>query len=155
MKRVIALFIPCIYIALMLGSCTDDGDKSQPRTMCGIGLYNRSTYAKQNVDSLTVKIVGVDSVLYSEYSGNTLSIPLRYVGNTSVFELRRGDRMPDTLTVVHKNTPRFISMDAGYAMYYELLEVSSTQHAIDTITITNTMINTNEQENISIYYPEY
>lgn len=154
MKRTVSFFLP-VVMAFLLGACADDSDQGQPRTLCGVGLYERVNYTKYTVDSLTVKILGPDTIWYRNTSTDVLSLPLRYVGDTSRFELRRGTRIPDTLTVIHKNTPHFLSMDAGYAMYYELLQVYSTQYAIDTTTVTSTTINTNEQENLSIYYPEY
>ncbi len=155
MKRILLFPIVLIAALFLATACTDDGDMSQPRTLCGIGIYNPETFAAQQVDSIRVKVIGPDSVLYSAYSGTTLSLPLRYVGNTSVFEIQRGTRTPDTLTILHKNIPHFLSMDAGYAMYYELQNVSSTLHTLTKVSLTTSTINTNEQENIAIYYTEY
>lgn len=135
-------------------SCGDDGDTAQPRTTCGIRFYD-TDLQPLTVDSLTVTALSEkrDSVFYYRQSIQSISVPLRYVGDSTQYEIRRGTRRPDTLTIVHKNTPHFISMDAGYAMYYEIRRIRCTQHAIEAAEVANTSISTNEQENISIQYP--
>lgn len=151
MKRIRSFLLPAVAVFL-LGACADDSDQGQPRTKCGVGLYERESGAKLSVKNLTVRAIGADSVFVKNETREAFSVPLRYVGDSTQFVLARGTYIPDTLTIVHKNIPRFISMDAGYAMYYELKKVYFTRHTIDTLIVNSATINTHEQENISIYY---
>ncbi len=141
-------------ILLWLGACTEDSDQSQPRTTCGVGFYLKEPYGKQTISNLTVSILDGDT-LYRNASLDAISLPLRYVGDTSRFVLTVGENPSDILTIVHKNTPHFISMDAGYAMYYEIVKVECTDYTIEEATGVIPTVNTNEQENISIFYPEF
>ena len=145
-----------LLLAVVLMSCQDDTDMGLPRTTMGIAFYSPD-YQRMTVDSLTVIAIGVqsDSVLYDRYSGQRISLPLRYVGEETQFVLRRGTRLPDTLTVRHKNTPHFLSMEAGYTMYYDLQALHTTTNAIDTAIILNPSVIAGEQENISVQYPLY
>ena len=145
-----------LLIAVVLMSCQEDTDIGRPRTTMGVAFYDPD-HRRLTVDSLTVIAMGMqgDSLLYDRFSGQRLSLPLRYVGEETQFILRRGTRQSDTLTIRHKNTPHFLSMDAGYTMYYDLQSLHVTHHAINTATILNPSVIAGEQENISIQYPLY
>ncbi|MGI6219551.1 MAG: DUF6452 family protein [Bacteroidaceae bacterium] len=153
-KKVLALFLIAPALFLATQACDEDSDTSLPRTTCGVYFYDLDA-GRQTVDSLTVAALTEhgDSVLYHMYSGENISLPLRYIGDSTQFSIQQGDHMPDTLTVVHKNTPSFVSLDAGYVMNYEILRVRTTRHAIEDITVVSTSITTYEQENLAITYP--
>lgn len=138
---------------ISLTACSDDGDLSQARTTCKVSFYHKTSQRVDTLSTLTVKAIGADSVFLQNTSASSVSLPLKYVGDSTQFELTLTGQTPDTLTIKHKNTPHFISMDAGYAMYYELTAVVATRHSISDILLYNSTINTYEQENIRIYYP--
>lgn len=153
-KKALALFLLAPALSLMTPACSEDSDTSLPRTTCGVYFYDLD--AQQNtVDSLTVTALTErgDSVLYHLYSGENISLPLRYIGDSTQFCIQQGEHLPDTLTIVHQNTPSFVSLNAGYVMNYEILSIRFTRHAIDTITVVSTTITTYEQENLAITYP--
>lgn len=141
-------------LLILLTGCNEDGDLSQARTVCKISFYNQTSQRLDTLSNLTVKAIGADSIFLQNVSASSVSVPLKYVGDSTQFQLTLTGQTPDTLTIKHKNTPHFISMDAGYAMYYELTAVTATRHSISDILLYNSTINTYEQENIRIYYPD-
>lgn len=138
----------------LFAACSEDSDTSLPRTTCGVFFYDLNAQ-RRTVDSLTVAALTDhgDSILYHLYSGESISLPLRYIGDSTQFRIQQGEHIADTLTIVHQNTPNFVSLDAGYTMNYEILRIRFTQYAIDTVTIATTSITTYEQENLDITYP--
>ncbi|MFA6872827.1 MAG: DUF6452 family protein [Bacteroidaceae bacterium] len=140
-------------LLISLTGCSDDGDLSQARTACKVSFYHETSQRLDTLSTLTVKAIGADSIFLQNTSASSVSLPLKYVGDSTQFEFTLRGQTPDTLTIKHKNTPHFINMDAGYAMYYELTAVTATRHSISDILLYNSTINTYEQENIRIYYP--
>ena len=149
-----ALFLAGAALFCSLPACDEDTDTSLPRTTCGVYFYGTDARRK-TVDSLTVVALTDygDSVLYQRFSGQNISLPLRYIGDSTQFSIQQGEHLPDTLTVVHRNTPNFVSLDGGYVMNYEILRVRSTGYAIDTVSVVSPSISTHEQENLAITYP--
>jgi len=152
LKRVGWGVILILFISLV--GCSDEGDLSQARTVCKVSFYHKTSQRLDTLSTLTVKAIGADSVFLQNKSASSVSLPLKYVGDSTQFQLTLAGQTPDTLTIKHKNTPHFISMDAGYAMYYELTAVTATRHSISDILLYSSTINTYEQENIRVYYPE-
>lgn len=90
-------------------------------------------------------------------------LPLRYTSDTTVFIFRYDpDRKPndvDTLIIVQQNTPYFQSMECGYMMKQNILSArygnprkTADQEKIDSLHISNKEANTNEIENLQIFY---
>ena len=182
MKNLIRIFLILTIIggAVSLHSaCSDENDCSlagRPMMYCTIYTINpdNPTIAlKDTLDSLTITALGTDSIiLNNEKNVHTLMLPLRYTSDTTVFIFRydpkRREKDFDTLYIVQQNTPYFQSMECGYMMKQNiisakfgmensevmelhhkdigLLEMNSLFH------IKNKEANTNEIENLQIFY---
>ena len=116
------------------------------------------------LDSLTITALGTDSIiLNNQKKVHTLMLPLRYTSDTTVFIFRYDpDRKPndvDTLIIVQQNTPYFQSMECGYMMKQNILSArygnprkTADQEKIDSLHISNKEANTNEIQNLEIFY---
>ena len=150
-------------------SCSDENDYSlagRPMMYCTLYTIDEITDLRVNdtLDSLTITAPGTDSIiLNNQKKVHTLMLPLRYTSDTTVFILRYDpDRKPndvDTLIIVQQNTPYFQSMECGYMMKQNILSArygnprkTADQEKIDSLHILNKEANTNEIQNLEIFY---
>ena len=181
MKNLIRIFLILTIIggAVSLHSaCSDENDCSlagRPMMYCTIYTINpdNPTIAlKDTLDSLTITALGTDSIiLNNEKNVHTLMLPLRYTSDTTVFIFRydpkRREKDVDTLYIVQQNTPYFQSMECGYMMKQNIISAkfgkpgrpgnpppygNGQPDQIDSLHINNKEANTNEIENLQIFY---
>ncbi len=110
-------------------------------------------------------------ILNNEKNVHTLMLPLRYTSDTTVFIFRydpkRREKDFDTLYIVQQNTPYFQSMECGYMMKQNIISAkfgkpgrpgnpppygNGQPDQIDSLHIKNKEANTNEIENLQIFY---
>ena len=171
MKNLIRIFLLLIIVGGAVSihtSCSDENDCSlagRPMMYCTIYTINpdNPTIAlKDTLDSLTITALGTDSIiLNNEKNVHTLMLPLRYTSDTTVFIFRydpkRREKDVDTLYIVQQNTPYFQSMECGYMMKQNILSTKfgntkNSSERIDSLHIQNKEANTNEIENLQIFY---
>ncbi|WP_294472681.1 DUF6452 family protein [uncultured Bacteroides sp.] len=171
MKNLIRIFLILIIAGSAISSissCSDENDCSlagRPMMYCTLMTYdpdNQYAIVNDTLDSLTIKALGTDSIiLNNEKRVHTLMLPLRYTSDTTVFIFQYDPvRKPldvDTMYIVQQNTPYFQSMECGYMMKQNIISarfenrVGSTEK-IDSIYIRNKEANTNEIQNLQIFY---
>lgn len=172
MKNLIRIFLIVVIVGagISIGSsCSDENDCSlagRPMMYCTLYTIDKITDLRVNdtLDSLTITALGTDSIiLNNQKKVHTLMLPLRYTSDTTVFIFRYDpDRKPndvDTLIIVQQNTPYFQSMECGYMMKQNILSArygnprkTADQEKIDSLHISNKEANTNEIENLQIFY---
>ena len=172
MTNLIRIFLIVVIVGagISIGSsCSDENDCSLAgRPMMYCTLYTIDEIADRRVndtlDSLTITAPGTDSIiLNNQKKVHTLMLPLRYTSDTTVFIFRYDpDRKPndiDTLIIVQQNTPYFQSMECGYMMKQNILSArygnprkTADQEKIDSLHILNKEANTNEIQNLEIFY---
>ena len=172
MKNLIRIFLIVIIVGagISIGSsCSDENDCSlagRPMMYCTLYTIDEITDRRVNdtLDSLTITALGTDSIiLNNQKKVHTLMLPLRYTSDTTVFIFRYDpDRKPndvDTLIIVQQNTPYFQSMECGYMMKQNILSArygnprkTADQEKIDSLHISNKEANTNEIQNLEIFY---
>ena len=172
MKNLIRIFLIVVIVGagISIGSsCSDENDCSlagRPMMYCTSYTTAEITDLRVNdtLDSLTITALGTDSIiLNNQKKVHTLMLPLRYTSDTTVFIFRYDpDRKPndvDTLIIVQQNTPYFQSMECGYMMKQNILSArygnprkTADQEKIDSLHISNKEANTNEIQNLEIFY---
>ena len=172
MKNLIHLFLILISTGFIIGvnsACSEENDCSlagRPMMYCTLYTINPDTKVRQNdtIDSLTITALGTDSIiLNNQKKVHTLMLPLRYTSDTTVFifkyDPKRNPKHTDTLYIVQQNTPYFQSMECGYMMKQNILKAkfgkpgSSLQgEKIDSLYLLNKEANTNEIQNLQIFY---
>ena len=133
---------------------------------CTLYTIDPDTRAMLNdtLDSLTITAAGTDSIiLNNEKKVHTLMLPLRYTNDSTIFifhyDPKRQPKNVDTLYIVQQNTPYFQSMECGYMMKQNILSAKfgkpgrpSQPDRIDSLYLRNKEANTNEIENLQIFY---
>lgn len=173
MKNLFRIFLIVLIVGGAIGihsSCSDENDCSlagRPMMYCvfkTINLEEPNIVLNDTLDSLTITALGTDSIiLNNEKNVHKLMLPLRYTSDSTVFIFRYGPidnpKDVDTLYVVQENTPYFQSMECGYMMKQKIISVAfgkpgrtAQPDQIDSLYLRNKEANTNEMENLQIFY---
>lgn len=106
-------------------------------------------------DTLTVSATGTDSVLVNRMLGaSTLELPLSYAQSEDTLVLHvYGPELDvrDTLWVEKTNTPHFESPDCPTNMFHQIKSVRHTSTFIDSVTITRSLVDYDQTENLRIH----
>ena len=153
-------------MAMSLGmACTEDADCTDAnRAMMNVGFF---TYIKDTMpdgfvrdslvgiafDTLTVTAFGTDSVIINkDIRVSSVSLPLRYAEETTIFVFHYSEDYKDTITLAHHNTPYFMNMDCGYQMKQELTGCTHMRYLLDSIVIKDAKLGVYGTENLALYY---
>lgn len=161
-------FMTGSFIIGGITACSDDENcalSGRPMIYCSlytINPDNKNKALNDTLDSLTVTALGTDSIIINNQKKvHKIMLPLRFTKDTTVFVLhydyKRRPKENDTLLVVHTNTPFFQSMECGYTMKQSLIKSSvakgkSPIAQLDTTYIRNKDANTNEIQNLELFY---
>ena len=80
-----------------------------------------------------------------------MSVPLSYTDKTT-YVMHYTELMRDTIVISHRNIPFVSNIECGAMMYYEVLDLSYTTNALDSVTLGNPRITNEETTNFNIYY---
>ncbi|MCD8292858.1 MAG: DUF6452 family protein [Prevotellaceae bacterium] len=162
MKRFTRLLLFATLASPLVGgiaSCSQDEDCSlSARASMVCGVYKMpseewNTLHQDTIDSLTVTAIGTDSVILNNQKNVTsLTLPLRYTADSTVFVLNYGGRLRDTLVVRQTNTPYFLSMDCGYQMKQAVSSVRYSRHVLDSLSIATADADIYGTENLRLFY---
>ena len=173
MKNLIRIFLILVIVGagISIGSsCSDENDCSlagRPMMYCTLYTLDEITddRVKDTLDSLTITALGTDSIiLNNEKNVHTLMLPLRYTSDTTVFVFRydpkRRPNDVDTLYIVpvsYTHLRAHQSMECGYMMKQNILgtrlgNTRNSSERIDSLRILNKEANTNEIQNLEIFY---
>ena len=139
MKNLIRIFLIVVIVGASISigsSCSDENDCSlagRPMMYCTLYTIDEITDRRVNdtLDSLTITALGTDSIiLNNQKKVHTLMLPLRYTSDT---------------------------MECGYMMKQNILSTKfgntkNSSERIDSLHIQNKEANTNEIENLQIFY---
>ncbi|MBP1639808.1 MAG: hypothetical protein H6Q17_1391 [Bacteroidetes bacterium] len=146
------LIAAVIYIA-----CTNDKSCHENRYVAMTSDFytvkNDSTKVF-TIDSIWVKGLGNDSVLYANTkSVTTISLPLHKLQDTSRFVIRFNN-IYDTLTIVHANIQKYLSLECGCLVTHNIDSVNSysTTHKVKRIKVKYNYVSTTARENLQIYF---
>lgn len=142
-------------VAGMLTACDSIDCTLNNTVMCNMSFYNAQGKTVVLLDTLTIRAIGTDSVLYNRaVNTSQISLPLSYYNeaDTLLFDFfGEGYRIEDRLVVKKKNYERFESLDCPVKMFHTLTDVLTTQHLIDSVHIASPKVEYNNGENIKIY----
>jgi len=160
MKKLLIAACACLAVALaapFMQGCSEDEDCSATTR----GMMNANIYTMQGdtlevettIDTLTVTAYGTDSIIVNAQTAVAdVTLPLRYATGTTTFVFDYNLSYNDTIVVTHTNTPYFVSVDCGYQMKQTIDNVNYTTHYLTAITINNSTVNADGNENLKIYY---
>jgi hypothetical protein len=110
------------------------------------------TAAKLTIDSVTVKGIGVDSILYNKAKTNFITLPLNKLATESSYQIKFKETT-DTVTILYTNQDTYLSLECGCIKTHTIDTVLTTNHYLDSIGISVHDINTSTsaQEHIKLY----
>jgi hypothetical protein len=119
---------PLLFIALvvLLLSCGSNGCYEDMSVKLYANFYTVNTKGVEvavQVDSMTVKGIGSDSILYKNKTLSGFELDLNPNASQTQFlvtALQNGYAFKDTLTLVHHNKPWFQSMECGCRVFSTL-----------------------------------
>ena len=161
--------LPAIIVAfisattVMVQSCNDIGCTDLRSSIPLAGFYSSSSSADKtiSVDSLLIGGIGApdDSLLVDTPSvTSSLYLPFRsQKPSTSFFikYVRKAHDYPqfiDTVTFSYTTQPYFASADCGAMFIYRINSIDYTRHLIDSIAITDSLVNNFDMERIKIFF---
>lgn len=156
-----SVLLSFVLLSTLLISCSEDSDCSmtaRPYMVCNFYKYgaSKNIVLKDTVALLSVTALGTDSIiLNSQNKVHSYEQPLRYTNDTTAFVLSVNQGDKDTVWVVHKNTPFFISVECGYQVRQELIKIAKyTRNRLDSVSLRRTEVNTSNygRENIQVIY---
>ncbi len=157
LNRLITIFL---FAAFLISCNSSDDCREETDVNLTINFMTRpfdsisKTYknAALTIDSLTVRGLGSDSLIYNNSKKiKSIKLPLRIGSNETAFELRINN-ITDTLYFQHSNNNQyFISLECGCIVTHEILRASTTAHYLDSIIINNKDVNNIETTHIQIF----
>lgn len=142
-------------------SCNDIGCTDLRSSMPLAGFYSSSTDSKISVDSILLGGIGApnDSLLVDSGAiTSSLYLPFRSENTSTSYFIKYISvaldypQLTDTVTFNYTSTPYFVSADCGAMYVYEVKSVIHTRHLIDSIAITDSVINNIDMERIKFYF---
>jgi len=143
MKRLIYLFG-----FLILALACKEVYEEPPQSLLWISFF-RSDTNKSISPVTTVQGVGVDYNWVGDTAISKLLFPLT-MKDTSRFIIWL-DGTSDSLTFIHHDTLKYVSMETGLYYEHKLLSVRFTQNRIDSVRIVDSLVTRKWNENIKLY----
>lgn len=155
MKRILIFLLLGTVLTLFLSNCSNTQGCHQNLYVvmtAGLDTLRNDTIVATTMDSVWVKGVGNDSILYNNTkSVSQLNLPLQENKNISQFAIR-SNAIYDTITCYHTNIQQFISLECGCEINFLLDSVKTTNHRIKSVQIVQKNVNSQSIENIQIFY---
>ena len=147
-------------IALLVSSCSSIDCQLNNQVMTSYRLQGDVT---KLVDTLSISTNidnGNDSVVLNRAVGvDSITLPISYAHSADVFYFKvttSNHQFIDTVKVSKQDYPRFESVDCPAAIFHKITDVSTTNHAIDSIVIHNANVNYESYKaNFYIYFKKY
>lgn len=170
MKSVSVKYLLCCLVAAAFASCADSDvcQQDMNSAVLKVVLY-RTAYdeaaeiirPEEYALPVSVSGVGVDSLLYDSSFTSKLSLPLSKFDTVSGFVITSYHivddsttlERTDTLSVFHQNELALVSLECGCAVEYNITNVRSTVHAIDSCLVENSGVSAIPVDNnMRIYF---
>lgn len=118
-------------------------------------FYSKQSSSSLTLDSVSVRGIGRDSLLYENETLSELELFLNPTSDTTRFLIsiqQDGALYTDTLTFHHTNTVWFQSLECGYMVFNHLQSCSHEGSIFDSVVIEDSTVNNNDSEHVRIYF---
>lgn len=156
--KLTALFAAAMILAAV-NACNTSGCTDNQSALPLAGFYSSSTGQPIAVSDFDIQGVGAphDSLLYS--TGTSLSevyLPFRSTENSTAYlftyHADSVTSVTDRIEFTYTSEPYFASEECGAMYYYRITSLSYTQHLIDSVAITDSLITNANAKRIHIYF---
>lgn len=155
-------YLPLLLLWVLTLSMTSCGDtcaeNQNALPLGGFYLAGDSTNQKIRVDSLSIAGIGApgDSILSAATElKSEIYLPFRIDSDTTgyVFTRRAGGTTSESrVEFIYSRTPRFVSVECGVSYVFGIRKIECTGNLIDSIVCPAGYINSNNVENLRIYF---
>lgn len=141
-KRLTFLFAT----VLLMSGCSSNGCYEDMSVKLYANFYTVNSKNKQvavQVDSMTVKGIGSDSILYTNKTLSGLELDLNPNATKTQFlivAIQDGYAFKDTLTLYHHNKPWFQSMECGCRVFSTLDSCTVGGHIFKSVTVADSSV---------------
>jgi len=153
-------YLVVVFFIIIMFSCTTDEECRKERyvqmnakfyTQILNASTNKYTTSLLTIDSITVKGVGIDSILYKNSKKiSSIFLPLNKFKTESKFSVKF-NQVTDTITILHSNVEQYLSLECGCIKVHSIDTVLTTNHYIDSVKIKVRNVNTIQSEHVQIY----
>ncbi len=161
MGKTLKIFLTASAAVVLAASCSTSGCLDNGSSIPLAGFYSSST--KQSISLRTVQIHGVGAPLDTAVmkSGDVASqvyLPMHSTASTTAWCIAYTDEglddpaFNDTLTLGYESIPYFASEECGTMYAYRINLVKCTEHLIDSVAVTDSLITNVDVERIRIYF---
>jgi Family of unknown function (DUF6452) len=153
------IFIIILSIVFFTSSCKDDYSICNPVKDVKFigGFYQRIGGADvpYPAPSFSLSLLNSNNLIYNNQA-NTIEfgMPLDELASTSKYVLSMGNGLQkDTLTIVYSSQKSTTDGNAcGIIVYHNISQLYSTTNTIDSVKLTQPLVNTNPVQNAKIYF---
>jgi hypothetical protein len=162
-NKIKKFILPAIFSWIFLPSCVNEEICEDLETVpVRMGFYYVDEEEDEPqvlpIDSIYIHGLNNDSIIYDyRRDVSRIELPLNAAANTTAFLLyfpappEIAHLVKDTIWFTYEVKPTLISMECGFASFFELIEVSHSNMMIDSISIEETSVNNNLDEHIKIF----
>ncbi|MBN1925674.1 MAG: hypothetical protein JW798_07560 [Prolixibacteraceae bacterium] len=122
---------------------------------CGFYHFDGTTLQDTLFDSLSIFVSIDPDTAWLDKTGKqvgSVQLPLSMVNDTSMFIFSFDSLLYDTLVFFHTKELHLVSHACGFINFFEITDIESTKHNLDSIWIRKSLIEYGEEENIKIYF---
>ncbi len=161
MTKLLSFILSTLLLIGVTSSCNTTGCTENQNSLPLAGFYSMTTKTSIEVDSISIGGVGVpnDSLLINNGKGiSRVYLPFRTSKQSSTFFIHYEQKalsapeLNDTMTFDYTSSPIFVSEECGAMYFYRITRLTYTKHLIDSIGITDSLINNIDSERIKIYF---
>ncbi len=95
---------------------------------------------------------GSNAVYSNQPNTASFTLPLNPAVSTAKYVISESASQSDTLTIVYTSRDTNLSYDCGNVFYNNITALYTTTHTIDSVKIVRPAINTDQVENVRIYF---
>lgn len=153
--------LPILFLFLIVFACEETFDPP-PQALLNASLNYSDTVKNKELASIVVSAYGLeheeiwideDTIQKNSQGKRSILLPLRSLSSTDfVFVLNEKN---DTVRFISESGTKYESIESGFYTEYKLLDVEYTTNKIDSITVVDSLVTKDWNENIIIYINQF
>lgn len=150
-----------VAVSNLLWSCNTQGCTDNRSALPMMGFYSKATGSQIMLDSLELGGIGApdDSLLIAKGQSRAwVYLPFRYDSGQTSFRFHYAypgidsEELDDIVTFFYTSEPYFASEECGAYYIYKITGVDYTRHLIDSLAVTDSVINNVDMERIQVFF---
>ncbi|MBP6436875.1 MAG: hypothetical protein KA288_05695 [Paludibacteraceae bacterium] len=145
-KNIYNRLIVFICLACIFSACVEKECITYKHVLVGIELIQDTSNTVYTADSITVKGVGSDEIIYDNAKNiSSIYLPLKSVSNTTSFDIVLNET-PFVLSITHQNIPQLLNIECGTVMFHKIEDATIDGEIQAVIQVENTHVQNRENE---------